>query len=72
MKTLLLILMLFINLYAEYGYESNGYESGKIDMHGGKKYGENSGQKREFGTKSFGFSALLDKNASKKAKEEKN
>lgn len=72
MKKLLLILMLFINLFAQYGYESNGYGSGKIDMHGGKEYGDNGMQKREFGKKSFGFSALLDKNASKKAKEEKN
>jgi len=70
-KTVLLILMLFVNLFAAYGYESSGYDSGKIDMHGGKEYGDNGMQKREFEKKSFGFSSLLDKNASKKAKEVK-
>jgi len=70
-KTVLLILMLFVNLFAAYGYESSDYDSGKIDMHGGKEYGNSDMQKREFEKKSFGFSALLDKNASKKAKEVK-
>lgn len=72
MKILLLILMLFINLYAQYSYESHGYESGKIDMHGGKDYDTKSNHKREFHKKEFGFPALLDNNISKKAKKERN
>ena len=45
------------------------YQSAKIDMHGGQNYTQYGNSQSSVGKKSMGFSALLDNNSSKKAKE---
>jgi len=57
MKTLLTLLFLSTLIYAE-------YKQGKIDMHGGKGYGQY--EKKENGFKTMGLSTFLDTNSSKK------
>ncbi len=60
MKYLLVMILFLVSLVAAQ------YESGKIDMHGGKKsYTKN---KSGFGSKNMGMSSFLDSNTTNKSK----
>ena len=62
MKTIFIITLIVTSLFAE-------YQSGKIDMHGGKEAYIYDKKKSSFGKSSMGMSMFMDKNASKKSKQ---
>ena len=64
MKTVLIILVFCISVFAE-------YQKAKIDMHGGKNYNQFGSKSGGFGKSGMGMSVFLDANATKKTKETK-
>ena len=64
MKTLFIITLLVASCFGE-------YQTGKIDMHGGKDGYLYDNKKSAFGKSSVGMSIFLDKNSTKKTTQTK-
>ena len=64
MKLVAVLLALSVYLLAE-------YQTGKIDMHGGKNSYSHEKKKSSFGSKNMGMTLFLDKNSSKKSEDKK-